>query len=180
MTREEYLTIVATIPLNQQGCRIWVGVTIDGRYPGFQIDKHTYRGNRVVLESKLGRELRPGYWALHTCDVSMCVSEDHLYEGTQADNERDMVLRKRKSRGDRHWSRLYPEKRSVGDRNGSRTKPHSRPRGECNTKAKLTEENVMYIRENYAGGSYGVLAEKLGVSRHAIRDVVTHKTWTHV
>ena len=51
------------------------------------------RVNRVVLEQKLGRPMRPGYYALHTCDYKSCVNPDHLYEGTPADNMQDLVLR---------------------------------------------------------------------------------------
>jgi HNH endonuclease len=49
--------------------------------------------HRVVLERKLGRPIKPGYWALHTCDHRSCVNEDHIYEGTRKDNVRDAILR---------------------------------------------------------------------------------------
>jgi hypothetical protein len=49
-----------------------------------------------VLEAKLGRDLRPGSGALHTCDNPACIRPDHLFEGTTQDNMRDMA---RKGRG---------------------------------------------------------------------------------
>lgn len=54
------------------------------------------RATRVVLELVvLGRPLRPGWFALHHCDVSRCVNPAHLYEGTRLDNARDAVERGR-------------------------------------------------------------------------------------
>lgn len=51
--------------------------------------------NRVALEEKLGRPLLPGMWALHHCDWPPCVQQEHLYEGTCADNCRDASVRGR-------------------------------------------------------------------------------------
>jgi hypothetical protein len=46
--------------------------------------------HRHALELKLGRPIGSGLLALHTCDNPSCVRPDHLYEGTQSDNMRDM------------------------------------------------------------------------------------------
>ena len=43
--------------------------------------------HRVALMLKLGRPLRAQ--ALHSCDHGACISELHLWEGTQLDNMRD-------------------------------------------------------------------------------------------
>lgn len=55
----------------------------------------TERAHRKALEEKLGRALLPGMHALHHCDNPPCVQQEHLYEGTQADNNRDMRSRGR-------------------------------------------------------------------------------------
>jgi hypothetical protein len=52
-----------------------------------------YKAHRLALERKLGRPIRPGFNALHHCDCKSCVNPDHLYEGTDKDNQRDRVLR---------------------------------------------------------------------------------------
>lgn len=53
---------------------------------------------RLALEFKLGRALREGYECCHTCDVRLCVNQNHLYEGTRSDNVRDAWIRTRKDR----------------------------------------------------------------------------------
>lgn len=55
------------------------------------------RAHRVALEIRLGRKLLPGLVACHTCDVDNCVNPDHLWEGTQEDNLKDMRDKSRAS-----------------------------------------------------------------------------------
>jgi len=53
---------------------------------------------RKLLEEKLGRPIRKGMWALHTCDeiYGPCVNPNHLYEGTPRQNVRDQINRNRR------------------------------------------------------------------------------------
>lgn len=48
------------------------------------------RVHRLVLAEKLGRPIREGMYALHTCGRRWCVEASHLYEGTHQDNMDDM------------------------------------------------------------------------------------------
>ncbi len=48
----------------------------------------------------------PKHCVLHRCDVRLCVRDDHLFEGTKADNNRD---RAKKDRNGVHRPRLAPE-----------------------------------------------------------------------
>lgn len=49
------------------------------------------RLNRLVLSWKLGRSLRTGELATHTCGVSRCLNPDHIVRGTTTSNNRDTV-----------------------------------------------------------------------------------------
>ena len=67
--------------------------------------------HRAALERKLGRPIRPGFYALHSCDNRICVNPDHIYEGTYRDNANDRSARNHESylTGDDHWTRIHPE-----------------------------------------------------------------------
>jgi hypothetical protein len=60
-----------------------------------------FQGNRVALAIKLGRDIRPGMYACHRCDVPGCVNPDHLYEGSRADNSSDASRKQRTVGNDR-------------------------------------------------------------------------------
>lgn len=63
-----------------------------------------------------------------------------------------------------------------------RNRKLSLPRGEESFKAKLKAEQVIEIRRLYAAGgvSQQKLAQRYGVSKPAIRALITRKTWAHL
>lgn len=86
----------------------------------------THGAHRVVFY------LIHGHWPLvarHSCDNPPCCNPLHILDGTHADNSADMVERGRSASGDRHVSRLYPERLRRGDRNPSRMHPEKLARG---------------------------------------------------
>ncbi|MFD8144760.1 HNH endonuclease [Streptomyces sp. NPDC059708] len=92
-----------------------------------------------------------GFVVLHACDNPPCVNPAHLSVGTKADNSADMVSRDRHARGSRSGT------------------------------SKLTEQQVLEIRARCAAGElHRALAVEYGVSRVAITNIVTRKTWRHV
>ena len=76
-------------------CHIWLGSRNWDGYGMIQTgsrrdgSRRARRATHVALELA-GRPLRSGMKALHRCDVPYCVNVDHLFEGTQRDNVRDM------------------------------------------------------------------------------------------
>lgn len=64
---------------------------------------------RFVLEEKLGRPLRPGHEACHSCDWPPCCNPSHLWEGTHAENVADRDAKGRQVRGGRHWFAKYTD-----------------------------------------------------------------------
>ncbi len=86
---------------------------------------------------------------LHRCDRPACCNPDHLFLGTKADNNADMIAKGR----DRQRPLL----------------------GESNPQAKLTREQVIEILAS--GESAAALARRFGVSASTAKDVRAGKTW---
>jgi hypothetical protein len=108
--------------------------------------------SRIVLAQKLGRPIRPGYCALHRCDYPPCINEDHLWEGTHAENMADCAAKERIANGRAH-SKTMQEKAARGNANGSRKHPEMVPRGERHHWAKLTRQDVVDIRTALTSGT---------------------------
>lgn len=79
--------------------------------------------------------------------------------------------------------RLAPnETKARGDRNGARLHPDRLPRGERVGTSKLTDADVLAIRDAYRRreASQYELAETYGVCQTAIGHVVRGTTWAHL
>jgi hypothetical protein len=88
----------------------------------------------------------------HTCDNPPCCNPKHLCGGTHQHNMNDMVTRNRAARGSKQGA------------------------------SKLTEEDVVKIRDLYFKGLFtqAQLATLFGVDQTNISLIVTRKGWTHV
>jgi hypothetical protein len=179
------------IKVNETGCFEWqkardsYGYGVGLRMLAHRLSWITFRG-----------PIPDGLCVLHRCDNPCCISPAHLFLGTRGDNNRDSKSKGRNSKGDRHWSRLYPELRPIGDRNGSRTRPErvatgdrhrsrthpeSLPRGEGHANSKLTDGDVREIRLLYARGlSQRAIAKKFRVMNTTVSKIVLRKAWKHV
>ena len=88
----------------------------------------------------------------HSCDVRHCFNPEHLSEGTQAENVRDMMLRGRWVSGD-----------NSGEKNGQ---------------SKLNWFAVKEIRNLYGTGrTQASIADQFGVSRMCVNRVVLERSW---
>ena len=100
--------------------------------------------HRLSYELHYG-EIPQGMEICHKCDNPCCINPDHLFAGTRQDNIDD---RERKGR-------------------------NNPPKGEKHAKAKLTELDVLTIREKRLQGvSFGKLAKEYGVCKKTIQDAV--------
>jgi hypothetical protein len=102
MTLDEMFFLIETIAPDENGCKIWPKSVNSSGYPIMWPPKRKSEKtvHRLVLARKLGREIQPGMFACHTCDVPKCVNEDHLWEGTPAQNSADMVRKNRQPKGE--------------------------------------------------------------------------------
>ena len=92
----------------------------------------------------------------------------NLAYGTAVQNEADKELHGTKA---------------TGDKNGTHTKPEKRPRGSSHGKAILSEDDVIYIKEQLKTGNRGVgvmLAKKFGVAPQTISQIKSGVVWSHV
>lgn len=162
----------------ENGCRIWDGK----KYPRVWVKGKNYAVHRVVLEKKLGRKIKPGYFSLHRCNNDKCVERSHLYEGTQHQNMQDRLRAGRYARGRDHPLVREPSRAARGDENGSRKHPERLQRGVERPAAKLTEEKVREARKRYAAGEGTIreLARQYGVTYTPMQLVLDNKAWKHV
>lgn len=105
----------------------------------------------------------PGLCVCHHCDNPKCVRPDHLFIGTVADNNADMAQKGRAASGLRNTAIANPELVA---------------RGEKHANAKLTQQAVDEIRQEYTlGKSSSVLAAQFGVHRATIYKIATYRSW---
>lgn len=130
-----------------EGCHIWKGAIFDDTGYG-----------RINVDGKSEPAHRIAYiidhgnipegkFILHRCDNRLCVNSDHLFLGTHEDNMHDMVRKGRQQRGENHYN------------------------------AKLTDDQISQIRNEYSKGNIyqKTLAEKYNVSIGLISLIVNLK-----
>ena len=158
-------TFWSKVEKSESGCWLWAGTMASNGYGRFQLDRKSRWAHRVAYQFAVS-PIPEGLCVLHRCDNPPCVNPEHLFLGTQQDNLADMVAKGRNQKGDRHSSRLHPERLCRGERHGQ---------------AKLTEASVLTIRAAYrAGGRVGQLARQFGVARQTITDILRNRRWTHL
>jgi DNA-binding XRE family transcriptional regulator len=144
-------------PPNEDGCRLWTAGLNTGGYGSFGIRSYkSDAAHRVAWLLTHGSLPPKGLFVCHTCDVRRCCEPSHLWLGTHLDNQADKRAKGRN---------VMPP--SVG---------------EHNTQARLTEDQVVMIRQAYASGAVDqiTLAQQYGVHRATIAMITTGRTWKHV
>jgi len=112
--------------------------------------------HRVVWEMVYGL-IPEKLSVLHKCDVRHCVNPTHLFLGTHQDNMDDMVSKGRASR-------------------------KARTNGVINGQAKLSETDILDIREYYGLGKalQKELARIYNIQQSQVSRIVTGARWNHV
>jgi hypothetical protein len=134
-------------------CWIWKGAVFTDGYGVFNANGKVVRAHRFAY-TLLDGPILDGEIICHICDNRLCVNPLHLFAGTPADNahDRDEKGRTARIRGSARWS------------------------------SKLTETQVMAIRNLYATGevTQKQLADTYGVTFQLISQIVNRKIWTHI
>ena len=123
------------------------------RHPQITIKGKFFLLYRLVFAEEYGRDVNTLGWVLHRCGRGKdgCIEPTHLYEGSPADNSRDMIEHGNSAKGERQHN------------------------------AKLTAEEVYIIRSLASQGlSYKRIAEKFEVSSGHICRIVHRGAWKHL
>ena len=76
------------------GCWLWQGTCYHDGYGAINISGKMKRTHRVSWELING-SIPEGMYICHHCDVRDCINPAHLFLGTQQDNVKDMIKKKR-------------------------------------------------------------------------------------
>lgn len=137
-------------------CWEWIGAKASG-YGWVSIGGRQYGAHRVSVRIA-GGSIPRGMWVCHRCDNHACVNPSHLFVGTPADNSADMIAKGR-----------------------SRFNGPNKPRGERHHKAKLTEADVVSIREAVAAGEFTrAVGLRFGINGATVSGIARGKFWAHV
>lgn len=134
-------------------CWEWVGGKTSDGYGLFGSKNRRVLAHRFTWSVTNG-DISVGLSILHKCDNPSCCNPKHLFIGTQQDNVDD---REFKGRG-------------------------NQPKGIKHNKAKLTEAQVLEIRERYAKGgiSQSQLAAEYDLQQTNIGFIIRRVTWRHI
>lgn len=100
-TLDKFLHIIDSIPINENGCKIWpMGINSAG-YGSYSMKDRSYNVSRLIYTSLTPGDYK-GKVIRHKCDVRSCCNIDHLECGTQKDNIHDIIKRNRGLFGNNH------------------------------------------------------------------------------
>lgn len=160
-------------------CWEWMASKNRKGYGQFWLRRGFFSSHRTAYSIANGTPPE-GLQICHTCDNPGCVNARHLFVGTHQDNVDDKVRKNRSPIGDLNGARKHPEKLARGDSHPARTHPEKLARGERQGSAKLTAADVLKIRGLEGSLTMTAIGKIYGVSRSAVRDILTRSHWKHI
>lgn len=150
LTLRQRFDIYGQATPTSRGCIEWTGPADRKGYGIIHFEGENRIASRVAWELSYG-EIPEGKVIRHKCDNPPCVNPEHLTTGTQWENLQDMVSRDRHARGERGAS------------------------------AKVNAEDVLAMREQAAAGVFHrEIAERYGLSRRHVGDIINRVCWKHI
>lgn len=145
----------AKVKKTELGCWLWLPPLAVNGYGQFWVDGRMVGAHRYSYELAYGpipeHDSYHGTCVLHSCDVRPCVRPDHLFLGTNEDNSQDKVSKNRQAKG------------------------------ETNGAARLTEAQVIKIRNlALAGLTQKETAQRFGISQSEVSRIASRRIWKHV
>lgn len=134
-----------------------------GKYTGPNFFVMT--AHRFSYEHFSGEKIPPGMCACHRCDNPACVNPNHLFLGTQTENQADKKAKGRISRGEKHSLTVKPKA----------------PRGSDNHASVLSEADIPKILEmRKRGNTHKEIAEHFGVAKSTIVAIFCGINWGYI
>lgn len=130
------------------GCWEWQGARHKQGYGHFPYKRSVQLAHRISWRLFNG-EIPRGMNVCHKCDNTSCVNPEHLFLGTQIQNMRDMFKKKRKNH-----------------------------QGENHPRVKLTQQQVLEIREMIKNGfTQEEVCRKYGITNGHVGSIRHRRTW---
>lgn len=106
LSKEEFYSRTYHDP--NSGCMLWLGCLDKAKYGKIARHKKQWLAHRYSWFLTYG-EFDLALKVLHKCDTPPCINPDHLFLGTQADNMKDCVKKKRtKAQKQTHCKHGHP------------------------------------------------------------------------
>lgn len=140
-------------------CHPWTASRQKRGYGFFAVRRKNQLAHRVAFQLSTA-PIPDGLCVLHDCDNPRCCNPKHLFLGTHKDNMRDMVRKGRQGR---------PPGPPIGSRAGERSAWN-----------KLTNHDVVAIRELRGREPQRATAHRFGVSQGAVSMIQNKKRWSHL
>ena len=136
-------------------CWDWLSTTNNAGYPLFSLKGEMVSAIRLLYQIYYKRRIPKGWIVSHTCKNNSCVNPGHLYITTRSERTQE-ALRNRE---------YIPASQ----------------KGQKNPNSKLTEDDVVSIREKKdQGATHQELADEYNVTKTTISQIVNRKLWKHV
>ena len=141
-----------SIPEPNSGCYIWTGASATGNYPQIRLGTETWAAHRIAYYLAHG-DIPQNLCVCHRCDNTLCVNPEHLFLGTDSDNNLDKVQKGRQIslKGLRHY------------------------------RTHLNEADIRTIFQLRASGfKQKQISERFGISKENVSTILQRRTWRHV